>query len=165
MSKKNISRRNFLSTLVKAAGLIAVAPIVRFVPESEQLFQRNANVERLVAQSLGLTQQARDSFVNEFNIQQLSGRTLRSSISEEKSAREVEADLSITQGLLYQWNRKFKAEGQEAFPGKANLSQAEKELRRLQRENEILRQEREILKKAVAITSAPLSTGFTPPRR
>lgn len=144
---------------------VRLKPIVRFVPESEQLFQRNANVERLVAQSLGLTQQARDSFVNEFNIQQLSGRTLRSSISEEKSAREVEADLSITQGLLYQWNRKFKAEGQEAFPGKANLSQAEKELRRLQRENEILRQEREILKKAVAITSAPLSTGFTPPRR
>ena len=88
MSKKNISRRNFLSTLVKAAGLIAVAPIVRFVPESEQLFQRNANVERLVAQSLGLTQQARDSFVNEFNIQQLSGRTLRSSISETKRSEE-----------------------------------------------------------------------------
>ena len=75
----------------------------------------------------------------------------------EKSACEVEADLGITQGLLYQWNRKFKAEGQEAFPGKGNLSGAEAELRRLRRENEILRQEREILKKAIAI--------FTPPNR
>lgn len=75
----------------------------------------------------------------------------------DKSAREVEEDLGITHGLLYKWKRKFKAEGENAFPGKGNLSEAEEELRRLRRENEILRQEREILKKAVAI--------FTPQKR
>jgi transposase len=75
----------------------------------------------------------------------------------EKSAREVEEDLGITRGLLYKWKRKFKAEGEKAFPGKGNLSEDEEELRRLRRENEILRQERDILKKAVAI--------FTPPKR
>jgi transposase InsO family protein len=41
----------------------------------------------------------------------------------EKSAREVEEDLGITRGLLYKWKRKFKAEGEKAFPGKGTLDE------------------------------------------
>lgn len=70
-----------------------------------------------------------------------------------KSAQEVEDDLGITPGMLYQWQRQLKAGGEEAFPGHGRMSEPEEELRRLRRENELLRQERDILKKAVAIFS------------
>lgn len=94
----------------------------------------------------------RRSYSREFKLE-----ALRLWQTTEKSAREVEHDLGITPGLLYRWNRKFKADGKAAFPGNGNLSESEAEVQRLRRENEILRQEREILKKAVAI--------FTPPRQ
>jgi transposase len=68
-----------------------------------------------------------------------------------KSAREVEADLGITAGLLYKWHARFKDDALGDGEGSAR----EAEIRRLQRENEILRQERDILKKAVAIFSQP----------
>lgn len=70
-----------------------------------------------------------------------------------KSAAEVEADLGITSGMLYQWQRQYKAKGSAAFPGHGQLPEGDDELQRLRRENEILRQERDILKKAVAIFS------------
>ena len=41
----------------------------------------------------------------------------------------------------------------------------QEKMRQLEKENAILRQERDILKKAVAITSTPLSTGFSNPSR
>lgn len=72
-----------------------------------------------------------------------------------KSAAEVEADLGISSGLLYQWQRQYKAQGSDAFPGHGRLAEGDDELQDLRRENEILRQERDILKKAVAIFSQP----------
>jgi transposase len=42
---------------------------------------------------------------------------------------------------------------QQAFPGTGHQSDAEAEVHRLKRENEILRQERDLLKKAIAIFS------------
>lgn len=72
--------------------------------------------------------------------------------STDKSAREVEADLGITPGLLYKWHARLK---DEDGSGDGEGSERKAEIRRLQRENEILRQERDILKKAVAIFSRP----------
>lgn len=72
-----------------------------------------------------------------------------------KSAAEVEVDLGITSGMLYQWQRQYKAKGSDAFPGHGQLPEGDDERQHLRRENEILRQERDILKKAVAIFSQP----------
>jgi transposase len=56
-------------------------------------------------------------------------------------------------GQLHHWRRELAEAGEQAFPGKGNLSADEAIMRQLQRENEILRQERDILKKAIAIFS------------
>lgn len=89
----------------------------------------------------------RRNYDRQFKIE---ARRLRQSTG--KSAAEVEADLGITSDMLYQWQRQYKAKGSDAFPGHGQLPEADDELQRLKRENEILRQERDILN-AVAIFS------------
>lgn len=70
----------------------------------------------------------------------------------EKSAAEIEKDLGITTGLLYQWN---KADKQKAA-AQADGSAAEAaEIKRLKKELALVQQERDILKKAVSIFSKP----------
>ena len=64
---------------------------------------------------------------------------------------EVDRELGLSEGLLKQWVRKAKREGEAAFPGHRRLKATDEEMRRLRRENEILRQERDILKKAIGI--------------
>lgn len=86
-----------------------------------------------------------------------------------RSAADIERELGITPGLLSRWNRlKAKATG-EVIASRANCPLTEEPLaeqvKQLERENARLRQEKEILKKAVAIASAPLSTGFTHPNQ
>ena len=68
-----------------------------------------------------------------------------------RSLAEVECELGLPEGLLKQWVRKAKQDGEAAFPGHGRLNATDEEMRRLRRENEILRQERDILKKAIAI--------------
>jgi transposase len=68
-----------------------------------------------------------------------------------RSIAEVERELGLSEGLLKQWIRKAKQDGEAAFPGPGRLKATDEELRRLRRENEILRQERDILKKAIGI--------------
>jgi transposase len=70
-----------------------------------------------------------------------------------RSMHALEVELGISHGLIKDWKRQVKAEGEEAFPGHGNLKGDEAELRQLRRENELLRQERDILKKAIAIFS------------
>jgi transposase len=72
-----------------------------------------------------------------------------------KSVAQIEADLGITPGLLNKWRAKFKQQGEYAFPGSGHQTEADAELRRLRRENEVLRQERDILKKAIQVFSRP----------
>jgi transposase len=69
------------------------------------------------------------------------------------TAKDVERQLGIGQGVLSRWKRQFRQDPKQAFPGKGHLKPADEELRQLKRENERLRRERDILKKAVAIFS------------
>ena len=73
-----------------------------------------------------------------------------------RSVGDIARDLDIHPNQLHQWRRKYRADSEQAFPGKGHLRSPEEEIRRLQRENEDLREEKEILKKALAIfTKSP----------
>ena len=73
-----------------------------------------------------------------------------------RSVGDIARDLDIHPNQLHQWRRKYRADMEQAFPGKGHLKSPEEEIRRLQRENEDLREEKEILKKALAIfTKSP----------
>jgi transposase len=74
---------------------------------------------------------------------------VRLSEEDERPVAEVARELGIHPNNLYKWRAQFAEEGEEAFPGKGNLSSSDEELRRLRRENMRLREERDILKKAV----------------
>ncbi len=52
-----------------------------------------------------------------------------------------------------------------AFPGRGQLPPEQEKIRQLEQKLVIAEQERDILKKAVAITSASLSTGLSNPNR
>jgi transposase len=96
-------------------------------------------------------------YTREFKLETL--RLLRSS---GKTKAELERELGLYAGQLGLWEKAFNREGgnvnsgqrlEQAFPGTGHQSDAEAEVSRLKRENEVLRQERDILKKAIAIFS------------
>jgi transposase len=60
-------------------------------------------------------------------------------------------DLGIGRSTLNKWMSKYR----KGHPISSGLSPEQKEIKRLQRENEILKEERDILKKAMAIFSSP----------
>jgi transposase len=70
-----------------------------------------------------------------------------------KTQEEVARELGMSSSSLSRWKKKYGKDGEDAFPGRGNLTSEEEHIRRLERENEILRQERDILKKAVTIFS------------
>ena len=63
---------------------------------------------------------------------------------------EAARNLGIHHSSLRHWKKEFESDGNQAFPGKGNLSCEKDELNRLRRENKRLRMERDILKKATA---------------
>ena len=63
---------------------------------------------------------------------------------------EAARNLGIHHSSLRRWKRQLVSDGNQAFPGKGNLSAEKQELDRLRKENKRLRMEREILKKATA---------------
>ena len=71
-------------------------------------------------------------------------------------AAEVARSLGIHQNQLYNWKRKFTAQGDKAFPGKGNLT----ELAALRRKLREVEMERDILKKAVGIFSKTTDNGL-----
>ena len=71
-----------------------------------------------------------------------------------KSAREIGAELGITERHLHAWHKKH------APPTATQRSQTENEVIVLRRENALLRQQRDILKKTLGILSEPPTNGF-----
>ena len=63
---------------------------------------------------------------------------------------EAARNLGIHHSSLRRWKRHLESDGNQAFPGKGNLSAEKQELNRLRKENKRLRMERDILKKATA---------------
>ena len=70
-----------------------------------------------------------------------------------RSVGDIAKNLDIHPNVLHQWRRKYRADMEQAFPGKGHMRPPEEEIGRLQRENEDLREEKEILKKASFIFS------------
>jgi transposase len=66
------------------------------------------------------------------------------------SVAEAARSLGIGENLLRNWKQAFQEQGDQAFPGKGNLTAIEEELRQLKAENKRLQMERDILKKATA---------------
>ena len=69
-----------------------------------------------------------------------------------KSAAEIENDLGLSKGMLYNWKSTLKKKSVAQADGSAAEAA---EIKRLKRELEIVKQERDILKKAVSIFSKP----------
>ena len=63
---------------------------------------------------------------------------------------EAARNLDIHQNVLRNWRDQFKADSDEAFPGKGYMTAEKEELYLLRKENKRLRMEHEILKKAAA---------------
>ena len=80
---------------------------------------------------------------------------IRSYESGDRSQREVERELGITQGLLGKWIQSLEKAPKkaEAFPGHGRLTETEARIRQLERENAQLRQDKEILKKVLKMYS------------
>jgi transposase len=66
------------------------------------------------------------------------------------SVAEAARSLGLHETLLRSWKQALQDEGDQAFPGKGNLSPFEEEIHRLRAENKRLLMERDILKKATA---------------
>lgn len=80
----------------------------------------------------------------------------------DKSLVEIERELGITKGLLRQWTRRARLQGEKALNGEGEFSPGSEEIRRLKREIESLQLDNEILKKAIAIcTQTPKSGSST----
>lgn len=69
---------------------------------------------------------------------------------------EVARSLGITDTQIYNWKKKFRDEGDKAFPGKGHLG----EMAALRRKLKDVEMERDILKKAVGIFSKPTENGL-----
>ena len=70
-----------------------------------------------------------------------------------KTDSQVERELGISRGSLYQWRKEIEWAGDQAFPGKGHLKADAEYVRNLERELAIVQQERDILEKALAIFS------------
>lgn len=89
-----------------------------------------------------MSERQRRSYTRDFKL-----AAVKKHVEQGLSAREVAADLEISENLIYNWKKAFQADGTlEKQLGSSTSVEAE--LKRLREENRQLRMEREILKKA-----------------
>ena len=72
-----------------------------------------------------------------------------------RSYRQIGSELGLPEATLVGWVKKYKQDGQEAFPGKGKLKPSDAEMAQLRKELQIVKEERDILKKALGIFSLP----------
>ncbi|WP_230656861.1 transposase [Psychrobacter sp. I-STPA10] len=89
----------------------------------------------------------RSKFTREFKLEAISAV-----IDENRKIKEVANSLNIGISTLDNWVRKYRQEQQGIGPVKGNaLTDEQRELQQLRKENKRLRMERDILKKASAL--------------
>jgi len=73
----------------------------------------------------------------------------------ERTVSEVDRELGITFGLLWEWkeNLNKQPKKEETFPGNGRLTDTEARIRQLERENALLKEDKEILKKELTMFS------------
>ncbi len=91
----------------------------------------------------------RKKYTREFKIKAIELAELK------KDVPSVAESLGVERSMIYRWKREMDSDQQTCFPGngQVNLSDQERELKRLQDELDEVRMERDILKKAVSIFS------------
>ena len=85
----------------------------------------------------------RKSYTKEFKLE-----AVRLASEPSVSAREIAADLGISESGLHRWKKALSVDGDQAFPGNGRLKADDAEIRQLKLENKRLREERDILKRA-----------------
>jgi len=80
---------------------------------------------------------------------------VRLALEEKVKLNDLAKDLNIGRSTLNKWMSKHR----KGHPISSGLTPEQKEIKRLQRENEILKEEHNILKKAMAIFSSPQKRG------
>jgi transposase len=100
--------------------------------------------------------QKRQTYSKEFKIE-----AVKLSYNSEKSVEEVAKSLGVAKSSLHRWRNEFGSDPDQAFPGKGQQKERDAEITRLKKELRQAQMENEILKKAAAIPSASLRTGFT----
>ena len=73
----------------------------------------------------------------------------------ENTFDQVASDLGVSKSALYRWRQEYGQNPAEAFPGKGNLKEADKEVATLRKRVRQLEMENEILKKAMVIFTQP----------
>lgn len=73
----------------------------------------------------------------------------------DRTVREVAESLGISADLLYQWRKRYRQQGDLAFPGngKVALTPEQQRIQELEKRLKDAEMERDILKKAMAIFS------------
>ena len=88
----------------------------------------------------------RQNYSKEFKIE-----TLELTKTSGKSDSQLERELGLSRGSIYNWRKQVEQNQAQAFPGKGHLKKDDAYVRQIERELAITRQERDILKKALSI--------------
>ena len=93
-----------------------------------------------------MTKKQQQKYTKEFKLE-----TIELARTSGKKDSQVERELGLSRGCLYNWRKEVERDGAQAFPGKGRLKPDDEYVRGLERELVIVQQERDILKKALAI--------------